>query len=223
MRKPLCLLYYSRIHANSGSYGVLECQLSKRFEVRRFTAKQVLDNAFPHRSELFVMPGGRDIPYQEELHKGFNSSGKICFGNQNLQKHIYNGCNYIGICAGAYYACSRVLFDLNGPLQVKQDRDLHFYQGNAVGPVYPGFKYNSASGLYRPLIRWADGTVSMEYFNGGCTFSGSDCEVLAEYGDNHKPAIIRCQVGKGAAILSGIHPEHNPATLERLLNFFFTI
>ena len=63
----------------------------------------------------------------------------------------------------------------------------------------------------------SEGTL-YAYFNGGCTFEGSfsNCRTLASFADlpGQPPAIIECLVGKGKAILSGVHLEVSAAELD---------
>ena len=52
-------------------------------------------------SSLLVMPGGRDLPYVESL------SG---LGNREISQFVKSGGSYLGICAGAYYACAKYAY-----------------------------------------------------------------------------------------------------------------
>jgi biotin--protein ligase len=111
-----------------------------------------------------VFPGGADRLYFEEL----ESKG----GNRQISEFVRDdgGC-YVGFCAGAYYGCSRVEFDLNGPLEVNEDRTLNFYKGAGVGPVFDGFDYHSEKGSRAASILRTDNGQSVDiYFNGGCFF-----------------------------------------------------
>ena len=54
----------------------------------------------------------------------------------------------MGICAGSYYGSRKVEFDLHGPLEVNEERELKLFKGRAVGPAYKGFDYKSTKGEY---------------------------------------------------------------------------
>lgn len=56
------------------------------------------------------------------------------------------GGSYLGLCAGAYYACERVLFQPGTALAVCGDRELALFPGVAVGSVAPAFDYSSELG-----------------------------------------------------------------------------
>merc|ERR1711871_298507 len=63
-----------------------------------------------------VFPGGADQQYNHELQGD---------GNRHIREFVQldGGC-YIGFCAGAYYGSARVRFDIEGPLEVDEEREL---------------------------------------------------------------------------------------------------
>ena len=163
---------------------------------------------------LLVMPGGADIPMREALGKE---------GEQRIADYARSPRGrYLGFCAGAYFACDRVIFDENGPLEVVQDRGLKLFPGPAIGPWLPGFVYASPRGSWAANIVMTNGQDSgfYVYFNGGCAFKvdrdlqGNHPEIkyLATYTHNDSPpAIVQCNQSNGArAILCGPHPEFDP-------------
>lgn len=175
---------------------------------KRITAASIIEGGLKKVS-LFIMPGGRDRPYHAAL-KGI--------GNAQIRAFVENGGTYLGICAGAYYGCKRVEFDRGYPLEVCEERELAFFPGTAVGPAYGKgtFAYDSEKGARVAKIGTANGTFH-SYYNGGCFFEGdySHVRILARYLDlpGTPPAIIECSIGKGKAILSGVHLEtlcHRP-------------
>ncbi len=154
---------------------------------------------------LLIFPGGRDIPYHEAL-KGE--------ANQRIRDYVLSGGCYLGICAGAYYGASFIEFESGGALEVCAQRELAFFPGKAIGPVYERnvFTYNSEKGARIAQVKWAEG-ISSVYFNGGCYFDAphtfEGVEVLAHYHDEQDSpvAAVSCSVGKGKALLCGVHPE----------------
>ena len=111
---------------------------SSGIAVETTTAKEVISGTLSESCCLLVMPGGRDLPYVEKL------KGK---GNENISHFVKNGGGYLGICAGAYYSCSRVQFARGDPLlEVVGPRELSFFKGISQGPVFPGFDYSSRRG-----------------------------------------------------------------------------
>ena len=172
--------------------------------VRTITAEEVITSDWDKEATLFIMPGGRDVPYTEKLNGA---------GNARIWKYVNEGGHYLGFCAGAYYGSGYVNFDLGTPLEVQGPRELAFFPGTATGPAYgPGtYCYKNRFGARASLIELSDETKMRAYLNGGCYFENADkypnVTILAHYADieNNPPAIIRCQVGKGTAILSGVH------------------
>lgn len=152
---------------------------------------------------FFIMPGGRDRLYHQIL------QGE---GNAKIRSFVENGGTYLGICAGGYYGCKRVEFDRGFPLEVCEERELAFFSGTGIGPAYGGgtFSYDSEKGARLAKIGTANG-VFYSYYNGGCFFEGdfTHIRILARYLDlpDLPPAIIECPVGRGKAILSGVHLE----------------
>jgi glutamine amidotransferase-like uncharacterized protein len=51
---------------------------------------------------------------------------------------VQAGGSYLGLCAGAYYACAAIEFEPGSALQVTGLRELHFLHGVAKGAAFPG-------------------------------------------------------------------------------------
>ena len=173
--------------------------------------------------DLIVIPGGRDVPYHQNL-KGE--------ANRRIRSFVEKGGSYLGICAGAYYGASFVAFDEGNELEVSEERELAFFPGRAVGPAYaePRFCYQTQKGARIAHLKWKEKDCHI-FFNGGCYFDGKhpDVEVLATYADleDEPSAIVSCKVKLGRAVLCGVHPElDTEATANReplwhfLLNYF---
>lgn len=153
-------------------------------------------------TQLLIMPGGKSKPFYEKL-------GNT--GNQNIINFVKSGGNYLGLCAGAYYASAQTIFAKNLPLEIILSGELNFFPGEAIGPVFnpEKFAYQSEAGADILTIQFGSEQYCI-YNNGGCYFKDpenfSNISVLATY-ENNLAAIIECKVGKGKAILCGAHPE----------------
>ena len=77
--------------------------LSHRYDVQLISPKSLRDDPWPGVCSLLVFPGGRDLPYQYDL------AGKA---NDRIQAWVQAGGRFLGFCAGAYYASSRVEFEI---------------------------------------------------------------------------------------------------------------
>ncbi|HSX11324.1 MAG TPA: BPL-N domain-containing protein [Chlamydiales bacterium] len=158
---------------------------------RFLSAADIINGALDETYTLFIMPGGRDRPYHAAL-KGA--------GNEKIRAFVENGGTYLGICAGAYYGCKTVQFEKGIPEEICEERELAFFSGTAVGPAF-------GRGNFPVKI----GPDLHAHYHDGCLFLGdfSQVRVVARYIElaGQPPAIIECRVGKGKAILSGVHLE----------------
>mmetsp|Transcript_27249 Transcript_27249/g.59539 ORF Transcript_27249/g.59539 Transcript_27249/m.59539 type:complete len:316 (-) Transcript_27249:365-1312(-) len=94
---------------------------------------------------LLCMPGGADLPYCRTLNGA---------GNKLIRGFVERGGAYLGLCAGAYYATSRVVFEPGSALEVVGDRELALFPGHAYGAAYPGFDYASERGAVAAPLRF---------------------------------------------------------------------
>lgn len=192
-------------------------ELLPDLQVESIHAESVKEGNWRDNAALFVIPGGAAGPIAQKL------NGQ---GNDQIRSFIYEGGRYLGICAGAYYASKTTLFDIGGPNQVYNEKELQLFLGEAIGPVIKSFNYANYNGM---------GLVSMTFdynnwdqfkglhlvLNGGCYFqNASNKQVIARYETihhenqlsmpSHAPGIIYQEFGKGHVILSGVHFEYDP-------------
>ena len=177
---------------------------------RTIYADELKNTAWMDQTQLLVIPGGRDLPYKDAL-------GGI--GNDNIRKFVKNGGYYLGICAGAYYASSEVIFEKGTELEICEKRELQFFPDAAFGSIYGPYSYRDHTSAKAVKIRTDEETFHI-YYNGGCSFRNvekhKNVEVLAYYDDFDSPAVVQCKVGKGTALLSGVHLEFQPHVYEHL-------
>ena len=170
-----------------------------------------LKNGKLQKGDLFILPGGRDRPYHAEL-KGD--------GNKILDDFVKKGGSILGICAGSYYFGTEVRFNPKNTLfSVNEKRDLSFYPGAVIGPLFGEKNYDpfTSSGVHAASIFFkGENTSQKVFYNGGGYFealTAPHIEVLAIYKENKEAAIVRIQHGEGLVILSGVHFEYNPETI----------
>lgn len=120
---------------------------------RLFSSTESGDDEIEIERRVLCIGGGFDLGYVEKIgHEGcqqirdFVRRGFIfllkfekfsLFFLKNLKRPFclsITGGNYLGICAGAYFACSVCDFDRAGPLRVVGERELKFFDGHAIGP-----------------------------------------------------------------------------------------
>jgi len=183
-----------------------------KYEIKKVDSQFLKNENWIADTVLLVIPGGRARPHFDHLQQA---------GNQKIIEFVNSGGNYLGICAGGYYGARSTVFEKNGPLEViEMDKGpLFFYSGIAEGPAYGlgEFKYDDESGSRLAQLSYQFPNGNREnlsvYYNGGCFFHGGENKnttVLARYLDipNRPAAIVACKVGKGLAILSGVHFEY---------------
>lgn len=198
--------------------------VASKYVIKTIGPEDLIKTDWLQDTSLLIVPGGADLPYMAMLRGQANA---------NIKNYVENGGKYLGICAGAYYAADRIEFAKGDPvLEVVGDRELKFFPGIIAGPTYSGFSYNVAdiSNMRVAEIVWQAGKpfiIGHEFFifyYGGGHFvepqAYPNVTVLANYGklssdSVHQPAaIVACKVGKGKAILSGVHFEWEPGIIE---------
>lgn len=214
---PLALVYKGR-GAGPLSYreikAMLKSTLPADWSVLSVTAEEVIRGDLLQQAGLFAMPGGRDVPYHEDL------SGE---GNRHIRALVERGGGFLGICAGAYYGTASVCFEKGGPLEVTGSRELAFFPGASEGPVYGlgQFRYDSEE-CARAAWVGLEGRKLFSYYNGGCYFVFPEhhqerTRVIGHYldaGPEPIAAIVECRVGNGKAILSGVHIDYRPSSIK---------
>ncbi len=180
----------------------------------------------PSSVRLWVMPGGADRPYLKHLKKQ---------GNEALIQFVKGGGCYLGICAGAYYGSSQILFDVGTHQEINASRPLKFFEGLAQGPILQPYFYNEPKGItcakiflskhifsHKAQKNQISKSYSYLYYNGGPCFLpyNTTSEILAWYKKENNetwylntkaiqlPAIVYRKLEKGHIILSGLHLEN---------------
>ena len=165
----------------------------------------------PKTVALFVMPGGADLFYCEKLNGA---------GNAAIRSYVEAGGTYLGICAGAYYACSRIEWAQDtGHQAIIGDRELNFFQGTAIGPIYDLLEDKDIDASWNNVTQLATSTgTAPAFYNAGPVFisdTNAKQETLATYAQlqGSPAALVSIEIGKGRALLSACHIEYTPATL----------
>lgn len=200
------LIYQDYIHNNGHLHRALRAYGAIDYCDARDIAAGILDDDV----HLLVMPGGADLYYCEKLNGA---------GDAAIRRYVENGGRYLGICAGAYYACAALDWAAGTDQEISGPRALAFYSGTASGPAQNLMESGmSGSWIGIATLDYGDGLAADLCYHAGPWFSEPDtplAHVLARYADlpGNPPAIIRCTVGRGMAILSGPHIERLPPAL----------
>lgn len=190
--------------------------LSPHFAVNPINSETIITEPWAPSCALLVMPGGADLGYCRAL----NGTG-----NKIISQFVWNGGAYLGLCAGGYYGCKSVEFEVGGKeMEVVGSRELSFFPGICRGAAFTGFKYASESGARASKLKIEKSTLGgaapeelRSYYNGGGLFVDAEkyegIEVLARYTQDLSvtggdAAVVYCKVGSGGAVLAGPHPEY---------------
>ena len=144
------------------------------------------------QSRVLIVPGGNF----ERIGNSLTSSATA-----NIREAVQNGVNYLGFCAGAFFAG-------NAP-----------YNGlNLTSGTRFGFYAAEAQGIRKTVvaITTADGQTPDQYWEDGPQLTGWGA-VAAKYPDG-TPAIVEGTFGNGRVILTGTHPEA-PSSWRRAFDF----
>ena len=131
--------------------------------------------------KLLIIPGGNF----ELLGNALSPSAAA-----RIRRSVLGGLNYLGICAGAFFAGAS---PYNG--------------ANLTDGVRFNFYSLEASGVRKAAVPIAtpDGATLEHYWEDGPELSGWG-ETIARYPDG-TPAAVQGPVGRGWVILAGVHPE----------------
>lgn len=152
--------------------------------------------------KAIFMPGGYAYYYTTAI----NASG-----NQHIRDLINSGGSYIGICAGAYYAADKVVWD-----GVMYDYPLKLFKGTAQGAIdaiipWDGYKMTGIDiNPANPVNVVQPSSYTMVYYGGPFLLpdGSQQIETLATYQSyNGEKAAINFEYGNGRVLLIGPHPE----------------
>lgn len=182
--------------------------LDQSIKVKKVNSTYLITNSWENKTIVLIMGGGVCSKWDQQL-------GEI--GIQKIRNYIVEkGGNYIGFCAGAYFACAETNFQLiNQPL-IHKKRSLSLFDGRAIGPIIPTNNYRSLSSAIVARVSFETKELSQSgslYYQGGCFFDihqdSEQTKIIARYQHltPQLPAAIQCTAGKGKAFLCGLHPE----------------
>lgn len=141
---------------------------------------------------LLIVPGGNFIDIGNSLTSSTTA---------NIRKAVQSGLNYLGICAGAFFAGNSPYNGLNLTTGVR----FSFYSAENRGIRKTAVAISVAAA---PTLD--------QYWEDGPQFTGWGA-VVGKYPDG-TPAIVEGTFGSGWVILTGVHPEA-PASWRRGMTF----
>ena len=207
------LIYQDYVHNNGVLFKSLSTLLPE-YSINFCDADDILKGALDNTIKLFVMPGGADLYYCEKLNGD---------GNKIIRKYVEDGGTYLGICAGAYYACSEIEWGKDTNQEIIGLRELSFIKCTAVGPIYDLIEDANIEKNWDNISTIdIEGKLYTVLYRAGPIFSepeNDNFKVLARYCDlpENPPAIIHSSFGKGSVILSSPHIEFTANTYDAVI------
>lgn len=194
--------------------------VQKKYKVDFINQNQLSEAAWMDETALLIFPGGLDKAYHQAL------TGKP---NSQIRCYVESGGAYLGICAGGYYGSASIEFERGNPLEIIEKRELAFFPGIAAGPAYGlgQFCYRSAKEAKIAALELTSQEKAAAYYYGGCYFADaekySNTAVIARYREvaSQPAAVIHCTIGKGRAVLCGVHPEYSSQFMNPLVSPLF--
>ena len=196
-------------------------------EVSKIDAGDIKAGKLGNDVLAFFMPGGRADEYYAKL---------FVDGNTKIRDYVANGGMYLGICAGAYYACREVRFEEDvDHLKVYGKYGLNLLNCVAKGTLHKElgitrFAKHPSSMAIVDLRGGVKNTTYASLYHGGPFFDEIEgkYETVADYilcdktykkENETKHAIVSCDFGRGKVLLSGVHFEVGPKEFGAILPF----
>jgi glutamine amidotransferase-like uncharacterized protein len=189
------ILLFNGTGASPGDVTAIETILSRNhlnFSTANSARLNQMSESEIRAYRLLIIPGGNFV----DIGNSFTSATTT-----NIRSAVRNGLNYLGICAGAFFAG-------NSP-----------YNGlNITSGIRFGFYSAENRGIRKAAvpIALAAGRTLDQYWEDGPQLTGWGV-VIGKYPDG-TPAIVQGTFGSGWVILSGVHPEA-PAGWRRGMTF----
>ncbi len=140
-----------------------------------------LDTNQLKKYRLLIVPGGNFMDIGKSL---------TAATANNMQRAVYRGLHYLGICAGGFLAGNI----RNNSFNITNDVQFKFYSDEDKGIRKAAVALTNA-----------DGTTIEHYWEDGPQFSGWG-EVVSKYPDG-TPATVQGSYGAGWVVLTGVHAE----------------
>jgi len=174
----------------------------KNISHNRVTAQDINTIVLKDFYKAIYFPGGDADYYNADI----NSSGI-----QHIQNLISDNGAYIGMCAGAEFACDKLVWQ-----GITYDYPLNLFEGEAVGPiddiaVWPDYAMTTVSmNIDDEINQFEPETEDMLYW-GGCVYTpyiNTEFDTIATFNAYYnKLAIVKFTYGNGRVLLISPHPE----------------
>lgn len=191
-------------------------------EVQPIYSEQLCNTDWEETLSILVFPGGRTRFWT------LGSEGERRVGRWVKTQQG----RYLGICAGAYFACDEVLFRQQAAPAITPTHNVSLFGGIAEGPLFPVdhecevFSDAGGRSLEVQLERGGQWITSALHYQGGPVFRPADgqwpkqVQVLGKAVLPGSPVVLLkvCYPGGGVALLSSAHIENGVQERGNALN-----
>jgi len=195
------------IYAGAGAWGDGVLAFEKFLEFKDLTwyecdGTYIEKNVLIGKFDAIHFPGGNSGYYIDNINS---------VGLQNIRNFVSTGGGYIGICAGGYFACDRVIWEGS-----TYDHPLDLFYGVGYGAIdeiasWPGYTMTTINiNLANPINKYESPTEYILYYGGAAYYPDElqEMNVVGTYSlFNDDAAIINFGYGNGRVVLIGPHPE----------------
>jgi len=168
-----------------------------------YNTSDVINSATLSSYDVLIMPGGTS---------GISYLNNPKINDEDIKEFVSNGKGYVGICAGSYSACNYIY---------------GYYHGWGIAPNVNCRVVNYVGQLSVLMtssgsnITGYSGIQTIYHWNGPAMYKIGPATTLATYNDGDTDymnfdAIVMDNYGSGKVVLSGPHPELEPAKPEML-------
>lgn len=207
-------IYSDYVHQSGPLYRALK-KVWPECDVAYMNAVEIAKSLTVDEFDVFFLPGGASR---------YKSAKLDGIGNATIRNFVKDGGAFVGICAGAYSACSNTMWAVGTPYEIVTDNELNFYSGSAVGPIERFSTAEDRNGSAARLVRLTYGNDSTRIlYWGGCQFvpsSDNTSRTIAAFDDfnDNNSAVVVGEYGLGRWLLSSVHFEYDNEALD-LSNF----
>jgi glutamine amidotransferase-like uncharacterized protein len=168
----------------------------------RVDARVLNSTELQRRYRVLCIPGGYAYDYKLSILEA---------GERRIREFVDAGGAYIGICAGAFYASTKVHWE-----GANYSYSLALSRGQAFGPLeaispWPEYALTTISlNQHTPVTTVQQQSFTTLYFGGPSFIPDPDMviDTIATWDEHHdRPAIIAFERGKGRVLLIGPHLE----------------
>lgn len=200
------------IYVDAGTWQPSIAAFKEVLEWKGLTWEEVLAS---HVNSVNLTPLYKGIYFPGGWAPDYNQKIKTS-GYQNIRNFINSGGAYIGVSAGAYFACDKIVWE-----SVNYDYPLNLFGGNCIGPIseiapWPDYVMTTMDINQSHPANAFEPSQRTVYYQGEPYFvpyAGQEMLTMARYSvpsnpsvDN-TPGIISYNYGQGRVVLSGPHLE----------------